>query len=102
MTTIDFQVLQQNSYCTRIHLVPSAVSESEGELTIHDHTWISAANHDGSVRMYNVSTGHFIDVGQQDIVAVDPDSRAPRDGLTYLRVALRRRLHLSGPRAWWH
>lgn len=101
MATSGFEMLRQNANVGRVRLVPSAISYGPDGPREHDDTWLPALSGDGSVRLQNCTTGHVVDVSANDILAAATDDSAPRCGLAYLRVKLRRRLGLQGRRAWW-
>ncbi len=92
MTTRPHDWLQRDAWATRVFLGPSAISIDPAGPTQKHHMWICYGNADGTVRLSNCSTGHFIDVLPEDVLSVAhvAEGLVPRDGLQYVNVTLRR------------
>ena len=101
MPASAYQMLQQNANRGRVRLVHSAISLHPDGPAAHDDVWLPTLNADGSVRLHNSSTGHFVDPTPADVVTVTADTQAPHDGLSHLRVTLRRRLWLRRAEVGW-
>lgn len=99
-TMTPYELLQQAGSAARFRLAESAISLHPRGPALHDDLWwITAGN--GTVRMHNTSTQHFKDIQPSDVLSVEPDPHAPRDGLVHLRVRLAQRLWLRGADAGW-
>ena len=101
MPATAYETLQQNANIGRVRLSPSAISFHSNGPAAHDDQWMPTVGEDGVVQLQNCSTGHFWRLTPFDVAGVAPDLAAPRDGLVHLRVVLRGRLGLQGPRAGW-
>ena len=56
---------------------------------------------DGTLRMDNCTTGHYIYPKQGDLLDVMADDWAPRDGLVHMCLSMRRTPVLCGPEVRW-
>lgn len=101
MSATAYESLQQNANIGRVRLSPSAISFHPDGPAAHDDQWMPTVCEDGVVQLQNCSTGHFWRLAPSDVASVAPDLTAPKDGLVHLRVTLRGRLGLQGPRAGW-
>jgi hypothetical protein len=97
----DFATLRDHVWVGRFRLLPSARSYHPDRVAMHDDTWTPSPNADGTVRLSNPSTGHFVDLRGEDVLAVHEDTLGPLDGLRHFQVRLRQQLWLCGPRAGW-
>lgn len=99
-TMTPYELLQQAGSVARFRLAESAISLHPRGPALHDDLWrITAGN--GTMQMHNTSTQHSKGLQPEDVLLVEPDPHAPRDGLVYLRVHLARRPWLRGADAGW-
>lgn len=102
MPIFDYQWLQLNPNVARIRLAPSAISwGADGAHERNDHQWLSTINADGTPRLQNSVTGHYIDLKPADVIEVVPDPTAPHSELKHVRVTLACPLVLRGAEAFW-
>lgn len=101
MPATAYELLQQSANKGRVRLSPSAISFHPSKPAAHGDQWIPTVGDGGTVQLNSCSTGHFWRLAPSDVLHVEADPAAPSDGLVHLRVTLRRRLWLQGPRAGW-
>lgn len=99
--TSPYELLQRAGNAARFHLEQSAISLHPWGPALHDDLWHGSVAENGTVRMHNTSTQHFKDIQPSDVLSVEPDPHAPRDGLVHLRVRLAQRLWMCGADADW-
>jgi hypothetical protein len=100
MSQNAFEALQASVWTSRVRLAPSAVSSSGSNRTCHDDVWLPVPGERETVRLSNISTGHFVDLRAADVLAV-LDERPAAAGLRFIRVVVPRILQLQGARARW-
>ena len=92
MTERPYDWPQRHPWVARALLAPSAVSVDQTGPTQKHDMWICHQNADGSPRLQNCTTGHFLDPLPEHVLGVTPTSVGlfPPDGLQYVQVRLRR------------
>jgi hypothetical protein len=102
MSVLAFEKLRSRAWVGRVQLVPSAVSLHPFGLARHDDVWIPSYGQDGTVRLNNIRTNHFVDLSADDVVAVIDNTKVAPDGLRHMQVVVPRQLWLQRARAcWW-
>lgn len=90
--------LGQHPWSGRVRLLPRALS---GRGLAADHVWLVEPAVDGTIRLSNCSTGHFVHLTPGDVVSVSSDPTKPKDGLAYAVLETFRRLALDGAAVRW-
>lgn len=101
MATVAYDWLLEHAWSGRVRLRPLAVSLDPDRPRLKDAVWLCAPSEDGGMRVHNTSTGHFAEIGPKDVIRVEPDPGAPKDGLVHAVLTLARRPVLRGARIWW-
>lgn len=93
--------LQRIGLAGRFRLARSAISLHPSGPALHDDLWMPDMQGSSIVGMRDLTTQHALALQPSDVLSVEPDPDASRDGLTYLRVRLARQPWLCGANAGW-